>query len=48
MSSTCFEPKGSSAGRWLCIQVRYIIYLHAESTIREFNKKSTYKIFELL
>jgi len=28
-SSTCFEPKGSSSGRWLCIQVWYnMFYMH--------------------
>jgi len=33
MSSTCFEPEGSSLGRRLYIQVWYSI-LHAEITIK--------------
>jgi len=48
MSSTCFEPEGSSAGRWFYVQLRYIMYLHAEMIITDFRKKSKYKIFELL
>jgi len=48
MSSICFEPEGSSAGRRLYVQVRYIAYLHAEIIITVFRKKSKYKIFELL
>jgi len=28
MSSTCFEPEGSSSGRWLYIQVWYsVVYM---------------------
>ena len=33
MSSTCFEPKGSSSGRRLYIQVRYsVFYMHHYKT----------------
>jgi hypothetical protein len=29
MLSTCFEPEGSSSGRWLCIQAWYsMVYMH--------------------
>ena len=37
MSSACFEPKGSSSGRWLYIQVWFsVFYMHRY-------KQSTYK-----
>jgi len=36
MSSTRFEPEGSSAGRRLCIQV-YYVYMH------QYKHSSTYK-----
>ena len=46
MSSTCFEPEGSSSGRLLYMQVRYSVSLHAEITIKGFYKISKYKVFE--
>jgi hypothetical protein len=45
-SSAYFEPKGSSSGRQLYIQVWYSV-LQAEITIKGFYKISKYTIFEL-
>ena len=42
MSSTCFEPNGSSSGGRL-----YINVLHAATTIKGFYKISKNKIFEV-
>jgi len=47
MSSTCFEPEGSSLGRRLYVHLWYSV-LHVAITIKGFYKISKYRIFELL
>jgi len=48
MSSTCFEPKGSSTGRRLCMQLWYGMFYLLKLQYKRFYKISKYKMLNFL